>query len=113
VNVQTATGNDETRYCPVCFTETGETVLMEPELDWPYRFFECEECGTSEGYVYVGATEDNTGSCEIGLPEALRSRLSAVGDEQDRADRMRQIASPEAVEARLRALPMFQPKESP
>lgn len=106
-DVMMAGGTTEEKFCPVCFTETNETVAMEPELDWPYRFYECPECGTTESFVYVGGAEEDNGSCAVGVPEGLRARVSATGDEQDRQDRMKALASPEAVEARMRALPMF------
>lgn len=95
------------RPCPVCLD-----VAMEPELDYPYRYFECPECASCFDYVYVGQTDLDDPSCAIGVPETLRSRVSAAGTEQERQDQMRALASPEAVEARLRALPMFQPKET-
>jgi hypothetical protein len=50
--------------------------LAEPEIDGTHRYLECQECGSTFGYVKI-QNPVVVDSCAMGVPEDIRRAASA------------------------------------
>lgn len=64
-----------------CFDPECEGI-GEPESEGDLTWFTCDTCNSEFGYVRIPKTpaQEAAGSCQLGVPEAIRKIGSGMGD---------------------------------